>query len=584
MITADDFYKVMCAMVPLYFAMLVAYGSVKWCKIFTPEQCSGINRFVAVFAVPVLSFHFIAQNNPYQMDTEFILADTLSKVFVLALLSAWAIFFNGEFDWFITLFSVATLPNTLVMGIPLLKAMYGDFTQSLMVQVVVLQCIIWYTLLLFLFEYRAATLLIRTQFPGPTAATISKIELDDDVISLDGRDPLRTESEADGNGRIRVRIRRSTSSAPDSALSSSIGLTPRPSNLSNAEVFSVNTPVPLPEYHGYNGHFSHGPNNEIVICNGDLGLAYRPGTSPRLSGYASSDAYSLQPTPRASNFNELDLTNATNTPFWVRSPVAGKIFRQPSPAVPEVKLVWGESPVICPNGGGKDVSGKEISFRDSCKMPSPEESNSKESVANQEMPHAIIMIRLILVVVGRKLSRNPNTYSSVLGLLWSLASFKWNVGMPSLVKYSIKIISDAGLGMAMFSLGLFMALQPRIIVCGKKRASMAMAIRFICGPIVMSTTSVAVGMRGVRLRAAIVQAALSQGIVPFVFAREYGLHPDIMSTGICNSINITPSDRLGIRIRDIFLTEREGNFRHVSFLASNPHLLYISRPVRIRKG
>ncbi|GFZ09892.1 auxin efflux carrier family protein [Actinidia rufa] len=83
MITIDDFYNVMCAMVPLYFAMLVAYASVKWWKIFSPEQCSGINRFVAVFAVPVLSFHFISQNNPYQMDAKFILADTLSKVLVL---------------------------------------------------------------------------------------------------------------------------------------------------------------------------------------------------------------------------------------------------------------------------------------------------------------------------------------------------------------------------------------------------------------------------------------------------------------------------------------------------------------------
>lgn len=146
MITSQDFYNVMCAMVPLYFAMLVAYGSVKWWKIFTPEQCSGINRFVAVFAVPVLSFHFISQNDPYQMDTRFILADTVSKVLVLVILSVWAITFKGGLDWVITLFSVATLPNTLVMGIPLLKAMYGDFTQSLMVQVVVLQCIIWYSL------------------------------------------------------------------------------------------------------------------------------------------------------------------------------------------------------------------------------------------------------------------------------------------------------------------------------------------------------------------------------------------------------------------------------------------------------
>ncbi|MFQ6669334.1 hypothetical protein Gotur_034631 [Gossypium turneri] len=441
MITGGDFYKVMCAMVPLYFAMIIAYGSVKWWRIFSPEQCSGINRFVAVFAVPVLSFHFIAQNNPYQMDTKFIIADTVSKVLVLALLSVWAVFFpGGSLDWLITLFSLATLPNTLVMGIPLLNAMYGDFTQSLMVQLVVLQCIIW-----------AATLLIKTQFPGPTAATISKFELDNDVISLDGRDPLRTESETDINGRIRVRIRRSTSSAPESALSSSICLTPRASNLSNAEIFSVNTPG--------------GPNNnEIVFCNGDLGFGYRA-VSPRLSGYASSDAYSLQPTPRASNFNEMDVitTAAGNTPTWMRSPVAGgKVFRQPSPVVPPTKMVWD-----CQDGGGDD---------------------------NRQ-------------------------------------GFKDLGGMPSLVKYSIKIISDAGLGMAMFSLGLFMALQPRIIACGTKRATMGMVIRFLCGPVIMSTASIALGLRGAKLHAAIVQAALPQGIVPFVFAREYGLHPDILSTG-----------------------------------------------------
>ncbi|KAK6277199.1 PREDICTED: auxin efflux carrier component 6 [Theobroma cacao] len=527
MITAGDFYKVMCAMVPLYFAMLVAYGSVKWWRIFSPEQCSGINRFVAVFAVPVLSFHFIAQNNPYQMDTKFILADTLSKVLVLVLLSGWAIFFpGGSLDWLITLFSVATLPNTLVMGIPLLNAMYGDFTQSLMVQLVVLQCIIWYTLLLFLFEYRAATLLIKIQFPGPTAATISKFELDNDVISLDGRDPLRTESETDINGRIRVRIRRSTSSAPDSALSSSICLTPRASNLSNAEIFSVNTPG--------------GPNNnEIVFCNGDLGFGYRA-VSPRLSGYASSDAYSLQPTPRASNFNEMDVITTTtttgNTPIWMRSPVAGgKVSRQPSPVVPAMKMVW-----ECQGGGGgsdnrqgfKDVGEKEISFRDNTKITVAEVADGKEAVSKQEMPNALVMLRLILIVVGRKLSRNPNTYSSILGLLWSLISFKWNVGMPSLVKYSIKIISDAGLGMAMFSLGLFMALQPRIIACGTKRATMGMVIRFLSGPVIMSTASIAMGLRGPKLHAAIVQAALPQGIVPFVFAREYGLHPDILSTGV----------------------------------------------------
>ncbi|KAB2603623.1 auxin efflux carrier component 6 [Pyrus ussuriensis x Pyrus communis] len=532
MITAQDFYKVSCAIVPLYFAMLVAYASVKWCKIFSPEQCSGINRFVAVFAVPVLSFHFISQNNPYQMDTKFILADTFSKLLVLALLSLWSILFKaaGGLDWLITIFSVATLPNTLVMGIPLLKAMYGDFTQSLMVQVVVLQCIVWYTLLLFLFEYRAATLLIQTQFPGPTAAAITKFEIDDDIISLDGRNPLCTESETDQNGRIRVRIRRSTSSVPgSSALSSSMGLTPRPSNLSNAEIFSINTP-------------HHHANLEFTLGSGDVAFGYRS-TSPQLSaGYASSDAYSLQPTPRASTFNEIDTTTfstTANTPVWARSPATGRFSQQPSPTFNGVKMVW-ESPAKCQGGGGdqrqgyfKELGDKEISFRDCTKIPMPEVTDTKvEAAANQEMPSAPVMLRLILIMVGRKLSRNPNTYSSVLGLVWSLISFKWDVGMPSLVKYSIKLISDAGLGMAMFSLGLFMALQPRILACGTKRATMGMVVRFICGPLLMAAASAATGLRGVKLHAAIVQAALPQGIVPFVFAREYGLHPDILSTGV----------------------------------------------------
>ncbi|KAG6500428.1 hypothetical protein ZIOFF_040273 [Zingiber officinale] len=568
MIAWKDFYAVMCAMIPLYFAMFLAYGSVKWWKIFTPEQCSGVNRFVATFAVPVLSFHFIAQNNPFQMDFRFLLADTLSKLFVLFLLFLWASFSAAacsssrrrrrRLDWVITLFSVGTLPNTLVMGIPLLRAMYGDFTQSLMVQLVVLQCIIWYTLLLFLFEYRAATLMIQDQFPGAGAAAITKFEIDGDIISLDGRDPLQAESEIDAEGRIRVRIRRSTSSAPGSAISSSLGITPRRlSNISGAEIYSVNTPV------------RPAPPAEQQLTVRDITFGYRS-ASPYPSGYASSDAYSLQPTPRASNFNE---TEVVGTPAWARSPACRPTWNQsPAPS-----LVW-------PDGGqgDKDVGGKytqenhscqnhhshilgrraelrtasrapllhstaiatnfsitnaeekDLSFRSTAKFVERKEDEQMaiEYDQDQEMPATRVMVRLILTMVGRKLSRNPNTYSSVLGLLWSLISFKWNLDMPILVKESIKIISDAGLGMAMFSLGLFMALQPRIIACGPKMAAISMSIRFLSGPMVMSAASMAVKLRGVKLHTAIVQAALPQGIVPFVFAREYGLHPDILSTGV----------------------------------------------------
>lgn len=40
------------------------------------------------------------------------------------------------------------------------------------------------------------------------------------------------------------------------------------------------------------------------------------------------------------------------------------------------------------------------------------------------MPPASVMTRLILIMVWRKLIRNPNTYSSLIGLTWSLVSFR----------------------------------------------------------------------------------------------------------------------------------------------------------------
>ncbi|RVW82588.1 Auxin efflux carrier component 1a [Vitis vinifera] len=102
-----------------------------------------INRFVAIFAIPLLSFEVISRINPYKMDFLFIAADGVSKVLILIILFSWAKFSKrGSLDWTITLFSISTLPNTLVMGIPLLKSMYGDDKEYLIIQAVVLQCII----------------------------------------------------------------------------------------------------------------------------------------------------------------------------------------------------------------------------------------------------------------------------------------------------------------------------------------------------------------------------------------------------------------------------------------------------------
>ncbi|KAJ6749626.1 hypothetical protein OIU85_000276 [Salix viminalis] len=487
MISITDLYHVLTAVIPLYVAMILAYGSVKWWKIFSPDQCSGINRFVALFAVPFafFSLHFHKQPLYYE-----------------------------------------------------LKGMYGDSSGSLMVQIVVLQCIIWYTLMLFLFEYRGARILIGEQFPD-TAGSIISFRVDSDILSLDGREPLQTDAEVGEDGKLHVTVRKSTSSRSEvfshmsHGLNSGLSMTPRPSNLTNAEIYSLQS--------------SRNP-------------------TPRASSFNHTDFYSMvngkNASPRHSNFTNLQF-DEENGGLGANGAENGKDLHM---------FVWSSSASPVSEGGlhvfkggdyGNDLGGvahqkdydefgrDEFSFgnrpgpigvdRDGPVLSKLGSSSTAElhpkSAANGEakatvMPPTSVMTRLILIMVWRKLIRNPNTYSSLIGLTWSLVSFKWNLKMPAIIAGSIAILSNAGLGMAMFSLGLFMALQPRIIACGNSIASFSMGVRFLTGPAVMAAASFAVGLRGDLLRIAIVQAALPQGIVPFVFAKEYNVHPDILSTGV----------------------------------------------------
>ncbi|KAK9197374.1 hypothetical protein WN943_005510 [Citrus x changshan-huyou] len=157
MISVVDAYHVVAACVPLYVAMLLAYISVKWWKLFTPDQCAGINKFVAKFSIPLLSFQVISKNNPYKMNLKLIYADFLQKLLAfLVLVAITKISSRGGLRWIITGLSLSTLPNSLILGIPLLRAMYSEEAALLLAQIVVLQSLIWYNLLLFLFELNAA--------------------------------------------------------------------------------------------------------------------------------------------------------------------------------------------------------------------------------------------------------------------------------------------------------------------------------------------------------------------------------------------------------------------------------------------
>ncbi|WCJ20813.1 Auxin efflux carrier family protein [Euphorbia peplus] len=335
MISLEDVYHVVSATVPLYFSMMLAYISMKWWRLFTPDQCAGINMFVAKFSIPLLSFQVISNNNPYKMNLKLIFADFLQKLLAVLVLTALTkMSSRGRLTWVITGLSLSTLPNTLILGIPLVKAMYGNEAESLLSQIVVLQSLVWYNLLLFLFELNAT-------YAAPVAP------------SSDATDEQEDQELQSKQGEEEVHTRRT-----------------------------------------------------------------------------------------------------------------------------RVKTV------------------------------------------------------LVLMTVGKKLLRNPNFHATLLGLIWASIRFRWNIKLPDIVDKSILILSTGGLGMAMFSLGLFMASRPSIIACGIKMAVISMAIKFIAGPALMTIASLAITMRGTVFKVGIVQAALPQGIVPFVFAKEYNIHPDILSTGV----------------------------------------------------
>ncbi|XP_023529540.1 auxin efflux carrier component 8-like [Cucurbita pepo subsp. pepo] len=336
MISLSDVYHVVAATVPLYVAMILAYISVKWWKFFTAEQCCGINKFVAKFSIPLLSFQVISDNNLYKMNLQLILADFVQKILAIALMGAVTkITSRGGLNWIITGLSLSTMPNTLILGLPVLKAMYGSEADVLLAQIVVLQSVVWYNILLFLFE-----------FTTTKAAALAPA------------------SEA------------------------------------------------------------------IEIDTTEEGLAKEEGEEAR------------------------------------------------------------------------DSNGRRHKTRS------------------------------ILFTVARKLIYNPNTHATILGLIWASIRFRWGVKLPEVIDRSITILSTGGLGMAMFSLGLFMGSRTSIIACGTKMTLVAMGMKFLMGPALMAASSLPLGLKGRLLRVAIVQAALPQGIVPFVFAKEYNIHPDVLSTGV----------------------------------------------------
>ncbi|XP_073306525.1 auxin efflux carrier component 5-like [Primulina huaijiensis] len=357
MIGWEDIYKIVEAMLPLYVALALGYISVKWLRMFKTNECDAINRFNCYFIIPFFTFHFTSGVDPYHMNFRFLGADVVAKAIAGVGLALWIRFSNKDYSWLITSFSLASFNNTLVVGVPLLKAMYGGLGEDLVVQSSVIQCLVWLPILLFMLEFRRAC--------GSSCINIE-------------------------NGQEKQ-------------------LQPMPS--STQEPQSSSTTI------------------AIEIVSGDDDIVKSAGVDGTLA-LSSSGFFSFM---------------------------------------------------------------KKVCIR---------------------------------------LARNPNNYACVLGLIWALLANRWNLKMPGIVEGSILIMSKAGSGVAMFNIGLFMALQESVLGCGVGLCMYGMVLRFLGGPMTTAVGSLALGLHSNILRIAIIQAALPQAIISFVFAQEYGLHANVLSTAV----------------------------------------------------
>ncbi|KAI4304206.1 hypothetical protein MLD38_039751 [Melastoma candidum] len=93
MLSWKDVSRLLTGTVPLYVALMLGYGSVRWWHAFTAEHCDGINRIICFFIIPLFGFQFIAAHaDPFEMNYSVIEADAISKILAVLVIAVWAKF------------------------------------------------------------------------------------------------------------------------------------------------------------------------------------------------------------------------------------------------------------------------------------------------------------------------------------------------------------------------------------------------------------------------------------------------------------------------------------------------------------
>lgn len=208
MIQWEDISNVVVGMVPLYFALLLGYASVRWWRLFTAEQCDGINRFICLFIFPLFGFDFTAGVDPLRMNYRMIAADAMSKVVTIIGLALWWTWANfsaggprpsGSLNSCVTGFSLSTLTNLLFMGVPIMRPMYGELGVDIVVQLSVIQSLLWFPLLLMFLEFRKTRMEILQVASSSDGGIVSANSTSDGTTERD----IEQNDNADGGNSAR---------------------------------------------------------------------------------------------------------------------------------------------------------------------------------------------------------------------------------------------------------------------------------------------------------------------------------------------------------------------------------------------
>ncbi|GJN41089.1 hypothetical protein PR202_gn00415 [Eleusine coracana subsp. coracana] len=136
---------------------MIGWGDVY--KLFTPDQCGAINRLVIYFAYPFFGFDLAARAGTFAASYRVLAADVVTKAGIALGLAVWeAARRPSSYSWCITGFSLVALNNALLMGVPLLDAMYGGWAHDVAVQMAMMQIVVRFPLMLVVFEARQAWL------------------------------------------------------------------------------------------------------------------------------------------------------------------------------------------------------------------------------------------------------------------------------------------------------------------------------------------------------------------------------------------------------------------------------------------